>query len=268
MLLSAIEARMLSAFFPRVSSGMPGYERESNIRQLLGDRFLSRIKGKTVIDFGCGTGGDAVEIALHGASHVVGVDIREDFLRIARQKAKDAGVEDSCEFDTVARKSADVIISVDAFEHFSDPALVLLTMSRLLKDAGEVLISFGPTWYHPRGGHLFSIFPWAHLVLTEQALITWRSTFKTDGARKFGQVVGGLNQMTISRFEKLVFESPMAFADLTFVPISSLHRFHSRVTREFTTSIVRCSLVRKTSQHKRESTEAASRYSFAWTSGK
>ncbi len=52
-------------------------------------------------------------------------------------------------------------------------------MNTLLQPAGEVLVSFGPTWYHPLGGHLFSVFPWAHLIFSEKALIRWRSTFKT-----------------------------------------------------------------------------------------
>jgi hypothetical protein len=54
------------------------------------------------------------------------------------------------------------------------------------------------------GGHLFSVFPWAHLIFSEQALIRWRSDFKSDGATRFSEVAGGLNQMTIRRFERLI----------------------------------------------------------------
>lgn len=74
-------------------------------------------------------------------------------------------------------------------------------MSALLEPKGEVIASFGPTWYHPLGGHLFSVFPWAHLLFSEKALLRWRSDFKTDGATHFGEVAGGLNQMTVDRFE-------------------------------------------------------------------
>ena len=69
------------------------------------------------------------------------------------------------------------------------------------RTGGCIFVSFGPTWYHPLGGHLFSVFPWVHILLTEDALIRWRAQFKTDGARKFGEVEDGLNQMTIRRFE-------------------------------------------------------------------
>jgi hypothetical protein len=37
---------------------------------------------------------------------------------------------------------------------------ILSIVDKLLRPEGEVLISFGPTWYHPLGGDLFSAFPW------------------------------------------------------------------------------------------------------------
>ena len=119
-------------------------------------------------------------------------------------------------------------------------------MDTLLKPSGEVLVSFGPTWYHPLGGHGFSVFPWAHLLFSEKALIRWRSTFKTDGATRFSEVAGGLNQMSIAKFEKFVADSPFRFATLEPVPIKKLQAFHNRCTREFTSAIVRCRLVKRT----------------------
>jgi hypothetical protein len=118
-------------------------------------------------------------------------------------------------------------------------------MHEMLKPGGRVLASFGPTWYHPYGGHLFSVFPWAHLLFSEKALIKWRSGFKTDGATRFNEVDGGLNQMTIRRFERLVSGSPFVFEEFECVPIRSLKRLANPVTREVTTSIVRCKLKSK-----------------------
>jgi hypothetical protein len=107
-----------------------------------------------------------------------------------------------------------------------------------------VFASFGPTWYHPLGGHLFSVFPWAHLVFSEAALIRWRADFKTDGATRFSECAGGLNQMTIRRFERLVRESPFQSRMLEAIPIRKLRSVHGGLTREFTTAIVRCRLVK------------------------
>jgi SAM-dependent methyltransferase len=182
-----------------------------------------------------------------GAKRVIGIDIREDLLQRARQKALSAGVQDACLFASETTELADVIVSIDAFEHFADPAGVLRIMSMLLRPAGEVVVSFGPTWYHPLGGHLFSVFPWAHLVFSEEAFIRWRSTFRSDGATRFSEVAGGLNQITIRKFVGLIDSSDFEVATLELVPIRRLRRFHSRLTREFTTAIVRCHLVKRES---------------------
>jgi hypothetical protein len=56
-------------------------------------------------------------------------------------------------------------------------------------------------------------------------------------------VAGGLNEMTIGKFEELIAGSPLKFASLELVPIKKLRRFHKHFTREFTTAIVRCRLV-------------------------
>ena len=177
---------------------------------------------------------------------MIGIDIRENVLQAARQKALSAGVQDICLFASSTKELADIVVSLDAFEHFADPAGTLRIMSTLLQPAGEVLVSFGPTWYHPLGGHLFSVFPWAHLIFSEKALIRWRSTFMTDGAKRFSEVAGGLNQMTIAKFEELIAASPLKFANLELVPIKKLRCLHNRFTREFATAVVRCQLVKRT----------------------
>lgn len=218
------------------------YRERSKMEVLFGTNVWNEIKGKIVVDFGCGTGAQAIELAQHGAAKVYGLDIRERVLSEARHGAAQAAVEDRCFFVTEVTELADVVVSLDAFEHFADPAEILKVMRRLVKDDGYALIEFGPTWYHPLGGHLFSVFPWAHLVFTEQALIRWRSDFKTDGATRFHEVEGGLNQMTIRRFEQLVADSDFKFASFEAVPIRKLQPVANKLTREFTTAIVRCRL--------------------------
>jgi SAM-dependent methyltransferase len=242
-----IQCRILK----RISPGSPDccggsfYEGKSKLAVLLGEEFFARIAGKVVVDFGCGEGAGTVEMAARGARRVIGIDIREDLLHTAKQKALSAGVQNTCVFVSAAKEFADFVVSVDAFEHFADPGEILRAMHALLRPAGEVFVSFGPTWYHPLGGHLFSVFPWAHLIFSEKALIRWRATFKTDGATRFGEVAGGLNQMTIARFEELIAGSPLKFASLELVPIRKLRLLHNRFTREFTTAVVRCRLVKR-----------------------
>jgi SAM-dependent methyltransferase len=215
------------------------YESRSKLETLFGPDIWREFADKSVVDFGCGEGLEAIEIAKHGARQVFGIDIQQEWLDKARAHA--TGLP-NVSFATKPDYKVDVILSLDAFEHFSDPAAILQTMSELLKPSGKVIACFGPTWFHPYGGHLFSVFPWAHLVFTEKSLIRWRSKFKTDGATRFDEVAGGLNQMTISRFESLVENSPFEIESLECVPIRKAKVCHNIATREFLTAVVRCRL--------------------------
>lgn len=218
------------------------YRGRSKLEVLFGPAIWRAVQGKEVVDFGCGEGRDAIEMLQHGARHVVGVDILERSLDRARQAAREAGLVDRCEFSDRVTAGADLVISVDGFEHFADPGEVLRVMARALKPEGRVLLTFGPTWLHPLGGHLFSVFPWAHLVFTEPALIRWRSRFRDDGATRFSEVEGGLNQMTIRRFERLVAESPLEFEAFETVPIRRLRPIAGLLPRELCTSYIRSRL--------------------------
>ncbi len=214
----------------------------SKLEQFFGTNFFDVIRQKTVIDFGCGAGFESLEMARKGAGRVIGLDIQKDLLENATRNASAAGLADRCEFRSETSDLADIIISKDAFEHFADPAQILAQMARLLKPGGYVLAAFGPTWLHPYGGHLFSVFPWSHLIFSESAQIRWRSQIRNDGATRFSEVSGGLNQLTIKRFEQIVAASPLQMEWLETVPIRGISLLKSRLLREFGSSIVRCKL--------------------------
>lgn len=236
--------KRVSPHDPRYLSGAV-YAGKSKIKILLGEQALEELRGKVVIDFGCGDGLEAIELAQSGAVQVIGIDNREQALRRATENARRAGVQEVCRFCFEAgHGDADAIISLDSFEHYEDPSAILQTMYDLLKPGGAVYSSFGPTWYHPLGGHLFSVFPWAHLIFSERALIRWRSDLRSDGATRFSEVEGGLNGMTIARFERLVWRSPFVIESMETRPIRRLRLMHNRLTREFTTSVVRCKLLK------------------------
>ena len=219
------------------------YEGRSKLEVLMGRGIWDRVRDKTVLDFGCGSGTEAAEMAEHGARRVIGIDIDDESLERARAQALARGVADRTTFANDTNEAVDVITSLDAFEHFQDPDAILRKMASVLKPGGEVLASFGPIWFHPLGGHFYSVFPWAHLLFSETALVRWRSLHKTDGLQSIAAT--GLNRMTIQRFRKVVERSPLKFRSFEMVPIRPLRRFHNRLTREFTTSTVRCALVHR-----------------------
>jgi len=220
------------------------YANKSKLRVLFGDQFLDEVRGRTVIDFGCGHGDESVEMALAGARRVLGVDISDRYLEIARGRAAAAGVSDRCAFMRVPDERADIVVSLDSFEHFSDPASILRIMDDYLKPDGRVFATFGPTWYHPLGGHLFSVFPWAHLLFTERSLLRWRKTFHPEQtATSFEEC--GLNRITISRFERVIADSPFKFESFEARPIRGIRWLSHRLLREFGTSTVRCTLTKR-----------------------
>ena len=242
-MITEMQYRLLRVIAPRLPSTMGGgaYVGKSKLQVLL-PGIEAAIRDRVVLDFGCGPGAEVKEMALLGARHVIGLDISQKWLQVARKQVEEAGVAAKCEFVSALERPVEVIVSLDTFEHFAEPEAVLHRMYSALEPGGRVFVSFGPTWYHPLGGHLFSVLPWAHILLREDALIRWRSQFKTDGARKFCEVEGGLNQMTIRRFESILRKSPFSVEQLELVPIRRLKPLHNRFTREFFTAIVRCQL--------------------------
>jgi SAM-dependent methyltransferase len=240
--------RILTRISPNGESRLldgSAYKGKSKLETLLGSGFWDEIRDRVVVDFGCGTGADSIEIAQRGARRVIGIDIQERFLEVARKRADHEGVGERCRFATQATETADLIVAIDSFEHFDDPSAILKLMSNMIRPEGWITAAFGPTWYHPLGGHLFSVFPWAHLLFTERALVHWRSDFKTDGATRFNEVEGGLARLTVRGFERAVAASPLQFAEFETVPIRKLKPIANRLTRELTTSILRCRLVRR-----------------------
>jgi len=59
---------------------------------------LGDIKGKKVVDLGCGTGIFAIGVALLGAKEVIGVDADPEAIEIARVQASKTGVDNITEF--------------------------------------------------------------------------------------------------------------------------------------------------------------------------
>ncbi len=181
-------------------------------------------RGKRVIDFGSGEGHLAFDLGAH-AGRVVGLEFRDAFVERASAQAERLGLNNVDFMNSVEvqpeHHRADFIISVDSFEHFDDPAAIHATCARLLKPDGRMLVTFGPAWLHPKGHHLGFLcrVPWFHLFFSERTIMNVRSLYRDNGARRFADVSGGLNHMTLRRFRRFVAGSPFEFEVLHLIPI-------------------------------------------------
>ena len=207
----------------------------------IGPGWREYVREQIVLDFGCGYGNEMIQLAKAGARKVYGIEISENQLREARQRLAKAGVTDRCcLLNEAPPEAVDCVFSFDSFEHFDDPAQILRRMHSFLKPGGRVYVSFGPSWFHPLGGHAFSAFPWAHLLLCESALVRWRNLYYPGTSVGFNQ--SGLNRMTIKRFFALCDKSGFTVESRQIVPIRRLALLHNRLTREWTASVVKAVL--------------------------
>lgn len=171
--------------------------------------FGTQIGGKRVLDFGCGTGKQAVAMA-HLGAEVVGVDIQEAYLEMGRQLARKESIGHRVTFTAAVPPSEtfDWVVSQNSMEHFSDPSGTLKTMARHLRERSRLLVTFCPTWLSPYGAHMnfFTRVPWVHLLFPESTVMAVRARYRSDGAMRYGDVTGGLNKMTVRRFDRIVEE--------------------------------------------------------------
>src|SRR5581483_2158 len=66
----------------------------SKLEAYWGPAIWDDLAGRTVIDYGCGTGGDALEMARRGARRVIGLDIFPEALEVAARTAERAKLAD------------------------------------------------------------------------------------------------------------------------------------------------------------------------------
>jgi SAM-dependent methyltransferase len=190
----------------------PEWELDSSL-SLLESRvpdFRARIASRSVVDFGCGAGFQSVALVQAGASRVLGVEANPQTLARARELAEGAGVGDALSF--CSRPGGehagrfDIVISQNSMEHFPDPLATLQEMSALLAPGGTLIITFGPPWYAPYGSHMhfFTRVPWVNLLFPEKTVLNVRARYRSDGATRYEEVEGGLNRMSLARFESLI----------------------------------------------------------------
>jgi phosphoethanolamine N-methyltransferase len=115
------------------------------------DRLLEGIdlRGKTVLDIGCGAGGvDCHLVARHGAAYVTGIDVEDSVLATARRRVAERGLAARIGFVKVVPgplpfppNSWDVVFSKDSIVHIPDKHALMADVFRVLKPGGRFVAS-------------------------------------------------------------------------------------------------------------------------------
>ena len=104
------------------------------------------LKGKTVLDVGCGGGILSESMAIIGAK-VTGIDLGEKALKVAQLHSLESGIAVDYQLISVedlAEKqpaSFDVVTCLEMLEHVPDPASVVAACAKLVKPGGKVFFS-------------------------------------------------------------------------------------------------------------------------------
>ena len=105
---------------------------------------LPPLAGAVVLDMGCGAGDLSAYCAGQGAARVVGVDISEKMLRVAREQNSRPNIEyvrAAIEDLSFAPETLDVVVSSFAVHYVSDYATLAGSVSRWLRPSGTFVYS-------------------------------------------------------------------------------------------------------------------------------
>ena len=124
-----------------------------------------------LLEIGCGKG-----LAARNLQRA-GFDVSaNDVVNVLELSALQAGVRflegDICEGLSYPDAEYDLIYSVNAFEHFHDPAAALGEMIRMLKPGGMLYLTFDPLYYSPWGLHAVRRlgFPYPQVLFAETTI--------------------------------------------------------------------------------------------------
>lgn len=139
------------------------------------------LRGRDVLDFGCGDGALSLYLASEeNPSSVTGVDLEPAALDRARAAQAQAQLPHSVRVEflqgsvdslPVSDSSIDVIVAFDCLEHVMAPLPIFREWFRVLRPGGRCLLEWFP-YKGPWGPHMESLIPvpWAHVLFGQEAM--------------------------------------------------------------------------------------------------
>ncbi len=206
-----------------------------------------QIKGKRVIDFGCGSGYQLIAYARAGAASVVGIEIVEHLAALCAERAEKENLSGIVRIERHLSDpgSADVIISQNSFEHFIEPEAILNDLKQALAPGGRIFITFGPPWFAPTGAHMgfFCPIPWIQLLFPESAVLQVRGLYRDDKPTTY--IEAGVGKISVGRFERVVRACGLKMTSCRYDCVKSLDFLqYLPVIRELAINRISCVLER------------------------
>ena len=117
------------------------------LQRLLQERRIERGTGCRVLDVATGTGDLAIEAHRRLGAHILGIDISDGMLALARQKVERAGLSEAitlrhedCTSLSLPSESIDAVISAFALRNFAQLVPCLSQMARVLKPGAPAVV--------------------------------------------------------------------------------------------------------------------------------
>jgi 2-polyprenyl-3-methyl-5-hydroxy-6-metoxy-1,4-benzoquinol methylase len=128
------------------------FRKSMKVRYLKSLQGCEPVKGRTVLDVGCGPGHYAVSLAKREARAVVGLDFAERMIQLGRRHAEVAGVREKCEFiqadflDHSFHERFDYCILMGFMDYISQPEKVIQKTYALTKERAFFSFPIGGTF--------------------------------------------------------------------------------------------------------------------------
>lgn len=197
------------------------------------------VRGKRVLDIGCGLGGFERYYLEQGAREVVAIDLSHPRMLGAQDYARSALGQPPLSFSEVdARRMAfpdntfDLIVSSNTIEHIFGVEAALHEIARVIKPDGLICLSF-PQYNSPWGAHLgnWIKIPWCQVFFSERSLVAaanrleerqqlnaWMPEAIQLDLRGL-QEIPHLNRISLREFDRLLQRVSMQTVKVEYKPI-------------------------------------------------
>jgi SAM-dependent methyltransferase len=206
------------------------------------------LKGKDVLDLGCGYGGRTVHYREMGAAYVAGNEVRPDAVEEATEFARLKNLDNVEFFLAPAEKLPfpdnrfDIVMSYDVFEHVENFEQSLRESLRVLKPAGTLYAVFPPFYNATGGSHLHGVVsfsPAPNLLFSSSVLKKATEEILTERGYDLrfldswrpADRLWCLNGVTIGSFRKTLRNLAFTSISITFAPLVTNLARHPVVRR-------------------------------------